>query len=69
MAKRNKTPTTEVIKGQYHEAFCDVSYYHMWCVRRPNERKFGQGHHVHTKAEALALMNRLDDLERKKQKH
>lgn len=42
------------------EAFCDESYYQLWCVRRKAERDFGQGYHVMSKGEADHLVNLLN---------
>lgn len=41
------------------EAFCDHSYYGMWCVREVGSRTFGEGFHVSSKAEADALVAAL----------
>lgn len=44
------------------ETFSDPSYFDMWCVRRSDERVFGQGFHLVNGDEAkelCALLNRL----------
>jgi hypothetical protein len=38
------------------ECFCDECYFHLWRVRRKNERGFDEGFHVHNKNEAESLM-------------
>ena len=42
------------------ETFCDASYYHLWCVRRINEREFGQCYHVVNAQEAKHLVELLN---------
>lgn len=42
------------------ETFCDRSYYDLWCVRRVGERMFGQGFHVMSAIEAIALAELLN---------
>jgi ATPase subunit of ABC transporter with duplicated ATPase domains len=42
------------------ETYCDESYYHLWRVRRKNERGFNDGYHVHNGEEARALVNLLN---------
>lgn len=42
------------------ECFRDPCYYDMWCVRLLEHRKFGQGFHVSSEDEALALRNLLN---------
>jgi hypothetical protein len=46
------------------ETFCDVGYYHMWRLRRKNERGWNDGFHINTRAEAEALCELLNKLER-----
>ena len=46
------------------ETFCDKSYYHLWRVRRKNERGFDDGYHIHNGEEARDLVELLNDLER-----
>jgi hypothetical protein len=46
------------------ETFCDVGYYHMWRLRRKNERGWNDGFHINTKAEAEGLCELLNKLER-----
>jgi hypothetical protein len=55
----NKTPRTDE-----WETYCDESYYHMWRVRRKNERGFQDGFHVQNGKEAnqlVELLNKQDD--------
>jgi hypothetical protein len=47
---------------EQYEAFCDASYYDMWCVRRIGERTFGQGFHVLNEKSALELKGELEAL-------
>ncbi len=42
------------------ETYCDESYYHLWRVRRKNERGFNDGYHVHNGNEAKALVDLLN---------
>ncbi len=46
------------------ETFCDVGYYHMWRLRLKTERGWNDGFHINTKAEAQALCQLLNKLER-----
>jgi hypothetical protein len=46
------------------ETFCDVGYYHMWRLRRKNERGWNDGFHINTRDEAQALCQLLNKLER-----
>jgi hypothetical protein len=48
---------------EHYEAFCDVAYFDMWCVRRIGERTFGQGFHVVNQDSALALKAELEALQ------
>lgn len=50
------------------ETFCDECYYHMWRVRRKNERNFDDGFHVNNREEANALVELLNKLERERDK-
>jgi hypothetical protein len=45
------------------ETFCDVGYYHMWRLRRKNERGWNDGFHINTRAEAEGLCELLNKLE------
>lgn len=45
------------------ETFCDVGYYHMWRLRRENERGWNDGFHINTRDEAQALCKLLNKLE------
>jgi len=51
----NDTPRTDE-----WETYCDECYYHLWRVRRKNERGFNDGYHVHNGEEARALVNLLN---------
>jgi hypothetical protein len=48
------------------ETFCDISYYHLWRVRRKNERGFNDGYHLQNGEEAKALVELLNRLERER---
>jgi hypothetical protein len=48
------------------ETFCDISYYHLWRVRRKNERGFNDGYHLQNGEEAQALVELLNGLERER---
>ena len=48
------------------ETFCDECYYHMWRVRRKDERHFNDGFHVNNREEANALVELLNGLERER---
>jgi hypothetical protein len=48
------------------ETFCDISYYHLWRVRRKNERGFNDGYHLQHGEEAKALVELLNGLERER---
>lgn len=54
---------------QAWEAFCDHSYYDMWCVRKVGDRTFGQGFHVMRQDEAYALRDLLNTLPTSKEEH
>lgn len=41
--------------GAWEKPFCDDAYFGMWCVRRKNSRKCGEGFHVSSRDEAEAL--------------
>jgi len=46
------------------ETYCDECYYHMWRVRRKNERKFDDGFHVQNGEGArqlVELLNKQDE--------
>lgn len=45
------------------ETFCDECYYHMWRLRRENERGWNDGFHINTRDEAQALCKLLNKLE------
>jgi hypothetical protein len=51
------------------ETFCDISYYHLWRVRRKNERGFNDGYHLQHGEEAKALVELLNRLERERVDH
>ena len=55
------TPTTD-----QWEAYCDEWYYHMWRLRRKNERGWHDGFHIHTGEEAKGLCDLLNNLERER---
>lgn len=44
------------------ECFQDASYYDMWCVRRTDDRTFGEGFHLIRGEEAAALCELLNTL-------
>lgn len=46
------------------ETFYDVSYYHLWRIRRVGERSFDDGFHVLNQSDAEALLGILNGLER-----
>ena len=46
------------------ETFCDISYYHLWRVRRKTERGFNDGFHLQHGEEAKVLVELLNQLER-----
>ena len=48
------------------ETFCDISYYHLWRVRRKTERGFNDGFHLQHGEEAKALVELLNQLERER---
>jgi hypothetical protein len=48
------------------ETFCDISYYHLWRVRRKDERGFNDGYHLQHGEEAKALVELLNRLERER---
>jgi regulator of replication initiation timing len=50
------------VTPDFYEAFCDVAYFDMWCVRRKGERTFGQGFYVLNEASALELKGELETL-------
>jgi hypothetical protein len=52
------TPNTE------WETYCDESYYHLWRLRRKNERGFDDGYHLRSGEEAKDLCAYLNQLER-----
>lgn len=45
------------------ECFCDESYYHLWRVRKKNERRWDAGFHVQNKGEAEELRDLLNAME------
>jgi hypothetical protein len=59
-------PALEPVKAspevQAWEAFCDASYYYMWCVRPVGETTFGKGYHLINGDEAKDLAARLSTL-------
>ena len=48
------------------ETFCDVSYYHLWRVRRKTERGFDDGFHLNNGEEARDLVELLNRMERER---
>jgi hypothetical protein len=48
------------------ETFCDESYFHLWRVRRKDERGFDEGVHVNNGEEAKTLVELLNRLERER---
>jgi len=48
------------------ETFCDVSYYHLWRVRRKTERGFDDGFHLESGEEARDLVELLNRMERER---
>lgn len=46
------------------EAFCDTSYFDMWCVRKVGEKTFGQGFHLVNKEGAEQLRDYLNGVEK-----
>lgn len=48
------------------ETFCDECYYHLWRVRRKNERGFNDGFHVQNREDAETLVATLNGLERER---
>jgi hypothetical protein len=55
MSEQTDTPRTDE-----WETYCDECYYHLWRVRRRNERGFNDGFHVHNGDEAKALVDLLN---------
>ena len=51
---------TDTPRTNEWETYCDECYYHMWRVRRKNERGFDDGFHVHNGDEARALVDLLN---------
>jgi hypothetical protein len=60
-----RTMNTDTPRTDEWETYCDESYYHLWRVRRKNERGFNDGYHVHNGEEARALVDLLNKLEKK----
>jgi len=55
---------TDTPRTDEWETYCDECYYHMWRVRRKNERGFNDGFHVHNGQGAkqlVELLNKQDD--------
>lgn len=52
----------EIVR-EAREAFCDTSYFEMWCVRPVGERTFGAGFHVINEASATELKAHLEALQ------
>jgi len=55
---------TDTQKTNEWETYCDECYYHMWRVRRKNERGFDDGFHLQNGKEAnqlVELLNKQDD--------
>jgi hypothetical protein len=55
-----RTMNTDTPRTNEWETYCDESYYHLWRVRRKNERGFNDGYHVHNGDEARALVDLLN---------
>ena len=55
---------TDTPKTDQWETYCDECYYHMWRLRRKNERGWHDGFHIHTGEEAKGLCDLLNNLER-----
>jgi hypothetical protein len=51
---------TPIPRTDEWETYCDECYYHLWRVRRKNERGFNDGYHVHNGKEAKALVDLLN---------
>jgi hypothetical protein len=51
---------TDTPRTDEWETYCDESYYHLWRVRRKNERGFNDGYHVHNGDEAKTLVDLLN---------
>jgi len=51
---------TDTPRKDEWETYCDECYYHLWRVRRKNERGFNDGYHVHNGKEAKALVDLLN---------
>ena len=51
---------TDTPRTDEWETYCDECYYHLWRVRRKNERGFNDGYHVHNGDEARALVDLLN---------
>ena len=47
------------------ETYCDEWYYHLWRLRRKNERGFNDGFHINNGDEAKGLCDLLNNLEAK----
>jgi hypothetical protein len=47
------------------ETYCDEWYYHLWRLRRKNEREFNDGFHINNGDEAKGLCDLLNNLEAK----
>ena len=50
------------------ETYCDECYYHLWRVRRKNERGFNDGYHLNNGNEAKDLVGLLNNLEMQRHK-
>jgi len=55
-----RTMNTDTPRTDEWETYCDESYYHLWRVRRKNERGFNDGYHVNNGDEARALVDLLN---------
>ena len=60
---KNMKPTPETDQW---ETYCDECYYHMWRLRRKNERGWNDGFQIHTGEEAKGLCDLLNNLERQR---
>lgn len=51
-----------LLADQTWEAFCDTSYFDMWCVRKVGDRTFGSGFHLVNKEGAEQLRDYLNGI-------
>mgnify|MGYP007086411886 CR=1 FL=1 len=68
-SKCDRTPTkstcdrTPTPRTDEWETYCDECYYHLWRLRRKNERGFNDGFHINNGEEAKGLCDLLNNLE------